>query len=116
MRIDRGTFRSDREPNAGRGRELSRVDGKGWFTQADWARSSGSPARSAPVLLQPQPNQQRIEQLVIESQSAGDVVGPDEDRPRFGRVVVGQVLEVFGNRTLIQVDEREAIGEPGRSG
>jgi hypothetical protein len=53
------------------------------------------------AVLQVQTSQQPIEQFIIQIQQVRDLVGFDEDRPRFRRIFVSQVLEVLGDRTEV---------------
>jgi hypothetical protein len=55
-------------------------------------------------LFQTRFGQQGIEQVVIQIQSVRDLVGFDENRPGFRGLLVRQVLQVLGDRTMIQVD------------
>ena len=55
-------------------------------------------------LLQPQPNQQPIQQLVIQPQRIRDLIGFDKDRPRFRGVLLRQVLEERGEWAGVQIN------------
>ena len=69
------------------------------------------------ILFQTQLGQQPVKQLVIQIQSARDLVGFDEDRLGFlGSGFVIQVLEVIGDWIVIQVEVIEPIVDPRRDG
>jgi hypothetical protein len=81
--------------------------------------SSGGPTGdlfSYQVSLRRQPGQERIEQLVIQMQSVGDLIGFDDDLIGFRGRVVCQVLQILGDRTMIQVNVVQAIDDPSRDG
>ena len=69
----------------------------------------------ASSLFQSQFDQQGIKQCIVQIQRVGDLVGFGEDGARFRRVLVGQVLEILGDRTVIQVEVTETIDDPGRN-
>ena len=66
-----------------------------------------------------QPRHQLLQQLIFQPKLLGDLIGLHKNRLGLRGVLARQVLEVLGDRTVIQVEMvqvevDEAIGDPGR--
>jgi hypothetical protein len=64
----------------------------------------------------PQPAHQVIQQLAIQAKLAGDLIGLHENRLGLLCDFVGQVLEILGNRAVVQVELFQPIGDLHRDG
>jgi hypothetical protein len=75
------------------------------FRRLDCPESSAWWCNHPPALLRPQP----INQLVIQTQNVRELVGFGENRLGFRSGAVGEVLEVGGERTVVQVERWSAL-------
>ena len=64
------------------------------------------------LLIEPQFDEQRIKQRVVQIKSMRCPLGCDENRPGFRSVLVRQSLEVLGDGTAIRIEVTEAIYHP----
>ena len=107
----------------------------GWREQHGHARTSpvnetGAPMKSAPVdfresiqllprvsfsIGNPEFDQQRIQQRVVQSEHVGDRVGFAEDRLGFIRGFVLQTGQVLGQSAVVQIETAKPATEPRRN-
>lgn len=84
--------------------------------RAAWPEFRPNHARRAPACPrshQPYDIQERIEELVVETQGVGHLVGLGYVGFGLGSSLVVQTLKIIGQRAVVEIEPAQAIADPG---